>query len=189
MQTLRLITTEKQLKLLEAIVYSKDEKLGVRKLAEKLGMNPGYVSVILKKMENEKLILEGKIQNTPGLQAIRFLFNVERLSLAWKRLRLLKIRGFGVYGSWAKGTNNADSDLDVWILMEKEPGADALGKIRNVVSKNTDVAEVSIMVLTKARIEELKQKDKLFYSSLLNSFRIGGDELAGFTRMFRKRTN
>jgi predicted nucleotidyltransferase len=175
MQTLRLITTDKQLRLLEALLYSDNEKLRVRKLAVQLKMNPGYVSTLLKRMEKEKLVKKGMLCNTnTKLQALRFIFNIDRLTSAWKRLSLIGVLGFGVFGSWAKGTNLHTSDLDVWVMMKSEPDVECLGQLRQILREESGASEVSITILTASRVKQLKNKDQLFYSSLLNSFHIGG---------------
>jgi hypothetical protein len=44
-----------------------------------------------------------------------------------------------------------------------------------MLHNETGASEVSLIVLTPKRINEIKSKDPLFYSTLLNSFIIGGE--------------
>ncbi|MFH0737422.1 MAG: nucleotidyltransferase domain-containing protein [Candidatus Micrarchaeota archaeon] len=176
MQTLRLIATEKKIRLLERLLYS-SEPARVRSSAKELGMNPGYVSTLMKKMSKERLLENGRASADPRIQALRLIFNIDRLVAAWARIRRLGVKGFGVFGSWAKGANTEASDLDVWVKVDKEPGAESTSEIRGLIKQATGAGEVSLITLTENRIAEMRRVDPPFYSTLLNSFHIGGEKI------------
>ena len=178
MQTLHLISTEKKLQLMEQMLYSQENKTRVRFIAKKLGMNPGYVSVIIKKMEKEGILENGRIKNeNPKIKALKIVLNIEKIAKAWQKMRKTGILGFGIFGSWSKGTNTESSDLDVWIKTKNELGVAELSRIRRILKQETGAPEISIIALTNKRIKELKNKDQLFYATLLNSFHIGGEQI------------
>lgn len=178
MQTLRLLTTEKKLRLLEGILFSHGEKVLVRAIAKKLDMNPGYVSILIKKMEVGDIVEKGRVNDgSPRVRSLKIVLNIDKVTGAWEKLKRRKIRGFGVFGSWAKGTNSESSDLDAWIKTDKELGAQDISEIRKILRDETGATEVSLIAFTNDRITEIKEKDPLFYSTLLNSFYIGGEQV------------
>ena len=101
----------------------------------------------------------------------------EKIAKAWQKMRKTGILGFGIFGSWSKGTNTESSDLDVWIKTKNELGVAELSRIRRILKQETGAPEISIIALTNKRIKELKNKDQLFYATLLNSFHIGGEQI------------
>lgn len=178
MQTLRTISTGKKLKLLERVVFSENEEVPVRATAKELGMNPGYVSTILRRMADAGMIHRGKVDGSdPRIRSLKVVMNTEKLFNAWKQVRRRGIRGFGVYGSWARGSNLKSSDLDVWIKTGYELAAVETSVIREILRKETGASEIGLVVLTPERIGKMKSADQLFYSSLQNSFHIGGEDI------------
>ena len=79
-----------------------------------------------------------------------------------------------LYGSWANGTNNKDSDLDLWIQSGSESD-EKVAELRRTVKQFK--AEANIIVLTEKRLGELKERDFVFYCSLHNSFVLWGKGL------------
>jgi len=81
-------------------------------------------------------------------------------------LKKIEALGVGVYGSWSNGSNNEDSDLDVWIKVRKHPSerkvATVSNDVRKILGKN-----VQILILTPERIDRLKKEDPIFYYSLI----------------------
>jgi predicted nucleotidyltransferase len=178
MQTLRLIATEKKVRLLEHLLSGEEEKIRVRAAAQAAGVSAGYVSLLVKRMEQDGLVEHGKLSSEdPRVHALRMLFNADRLARAWPKLRKAGVMGFGVFGSWARGTNGRNSDLDVWIKVRKDLGAADASRMRTLLKGETGVSEASLIILTPQRSGEIKNKDPLFYSTLLNSFIIGGEQV------------
>lgn len=175
MQTFRLITTEKKIRLLEGILYGPEGRIRLRQLATRLGVNAGYASTFMKKMASAGFIRKGQLNvGDPRIRALRMVLNIDRLAGCWPGLKKHGVLGFGVFGSWARGSNGWGSDLDVWINVRKEPTAQEASLLRAILRKEAGASEVSLIVLTPEKTSEIKNKDPLFYSTLLNSFLIGG---------------
>ena len=84
------------------------------------------------------------------------------------------MKGVGIYGSMAKGTNTKDSDIDLWI-MTKPISEENLAKLTRVIMK---FGNIKPLYLTQDKLEILKKNDQLFYHALLfGSITIYGDEL------------
>lgn len=78
------------------------------------------------------------------------------------------VKGLGLYGSWARGTNYQESDLDVWIRADSLPSESVLSRLQNDLSLQSD-SEVNLLALTSEKLEKLMIEDTPFYNSLLMS--------------------
>ena len=88
-----------------------------------------------------------------------------------------KIIGMGVYGSYAKGTNDENSDIDIWIKSKGPLKEDDIAKFEYEMSKKLG-ARLNVTVLYPKKIERLKKDDKEFYYSIASgSFLIRGEGL------------
>ena len=74
-------------------------------------------------------------------------------------------KGIGIYGSWAKGTNNAESDVQLWILVEhnNQLYAPYITEYRDDLS-----GKLGYKVLTKPITKDMIPRDKeiSFYREL-----------------------
>jgi predicted nucleotidyltransferase len=156
-------------KIIEFIVDNPTKRIRVRELAKQLGLSPAHISKTLKILVAHNMLKNNKADlSNPYVKALKIFFNVNKIveKNVVKKLKELEALGAGVYGSWSNGTNYEDSDLDIWIKVEKRleemKVASVSNKIRKVIGKN-----VQILVLTKERIERLKREDPIFYYSLV----------------------
>ena len=78
------------------------------------------------------------------------------------------VKGLGLYGSWARGTNHQESDLDLWIRADSLPFESDLARLQKDLSRQVE-SEVNLLVLTPEKLERLKREDKPFYNSLVMS--------------------
>ena len=92
------------------------------------------------------------------------MLNLEIIDLS--TLSLGSARGLGLYGSWARGMNHQESDLDVWIRADSLPAESELARLQKDLSQQAD-CEVNLLVLTPEKLERLKREDKPFYNSLV----------------------
>ncbi|MCX8183028.1 MAG: nucleotidyltransferase domain-containing protein [Crenarchaeota archaeon] len=156
-------------RIIEYVLDNPSKTIRVRELAKNLKVSPAYASRSLKLLRKLKIIRNGKADlSNPLTRALKTLLNVKRLidKRIVKTLQTLEIVGAGVYGSWASGTNTEDSDVDIWIRVDKHPGelkvAIASAEIRGLLNKN-----VQLLVLTPERLERLRVSDPSFYYSLV----------------------
>jgi len=84
---------------------------------------------------------------------------IDSLDLGW-------VKGMGVFGSWAAGTNTYESDFDSWVLVEAYPSEFELAQLQKDLRLMTG-AEVNMIVLTRGKLEDLKATDPPFYNSLV----------------------
>lgn len=155
-------------RIIEFIMDTPAKKIKIRELARLLRISPAHVSRTLKVLSKYNIIKDNKVDiSNPYVRALKIFLNIKKIVEKGiiKRLKKLKARGAGIYGSWAMGTNYEDSDLDIWIKVDKHPGeikvATVSNEIRRALGRN-----VQMLVLTPERIERLKKEDPIFYYSL-----------------------
>jgi predicted nucleotidyltransferase len=172
-----LFKTEERAKILSYVMFH--NAFSVAEVSKTTGITKGLVSRYLHSlMEHGLLQREGRmyspLDGAPS-RAIKLLLNLERIDLS--ALNLSYTKGLGLYGSWAKGTNHQESDLDVWIKADSLPPENNLAKMQRDLSLQTS-SEVNLLVLTPEKLERLKKEDPPFYNSLImNSVTLKGETL------------
>ena len=104
-------------------------------------------------------------QSPVGIAARRLLnivFLDEHLTFsAWAK-------GIGMYGSFARGTNTMESDLDIWILVETyyQDLEFKIAELQHDLSHTLGI-EVHTLLLTKEKLSDLARKDAPFYQEFM----------------------
>jgi predicted nucleotidyltransferase len=180
MKLSELFSTPQRKKLLEEVLSHPSRKVKTSKLASETGLSLGLASNYLKLLKKEGLVKEKVNLENPEVQSLKRLLNLNALFEAGVpsiiKKNLPGIKGVGVYGSWASGTNTEDSDLDVWVKTQKKPGDPLIARTRRKIEEKTGT-RTSILMLTSKRLEELKENDKPFYSSLFHSTVLWGERI------------
>jgi predicted nucleotidyltransferase len=155
-------------RMLEFIFDNPNKKIKVRELARHLKLSPAYVSRTLKIFTKNSLIKENNADlSSPYVRTLKIFFNMKKLFEKDAIMLLKKISSdAGVYGSWANGSNYEDSDLDIWIKVDKHPGEMKVATVSNDIRRILG-RSVQILVLTPERIDRLKREDPIFYYSLV----------------------
>ena len=125
-----------------------------------------------KKEKNKKIIY---INNGNVLiKSVRSLINLEKLLKTKSFNKLKKIGPIGVYGSFANGTNDKDSDLDLWIYTNKNLMGfqDTLRELENELN-----VKANLLVLNRNKISELKKDDREFYMRLKLTSTLFGEDI------------
>jgi len=158
------------------------EPAHIRYIAEKLGASPGYIDSIIKFLRKNDLVKEKKVKNrkiislNPNsifLRNIRSLINIEKISKNVDFKRLLKIGEVGTYGSYANGTDDSLSDIDIWIYTKRKMlyVQDITTKLEKSIGK-----KVNFIILNKDKLKDLEKNDYEFYIRLkLTSIVFGED--------------
>ncbi len=159
----RLFTTEKRVRILGDILER--DTFGVEEVARKLGVSKGTVSSYLKELAEDGLIeKEGRRFKWSDENARRELKReVSYWTLRKKLLPLRQpwIKALGIYGSFAKGTNREDSDVDIWVLLDNESPI-LIGELQEKLEEATG-RRVDLMVLTEKKLKRLKNENPYLY--------------------------
>lgn len=169
-----------QYKIIEYLLSDTSRNLKVVEIAKAANTGKGYVSKTLKSLENDGLIEKGRIDvSNPRITAMKILINMNKIVDAGviKKIGKLDVIGAGIYGSWASGKNNQESDIDIWIKpREKIKEADIATVSRQI--RESLNANPQILVLDSDRIKQLKMNNMVFYHSLIfGSIQIFGEPL------------
>jgi predicted nucleotidyltransferase len=161
-----IFSTKERIKILKAIIFRKGN-LNVNNIANQLRLSKGllskYFDILVRKGILKKVNKKFSVADFSFVRAIRILFNVTDINpKVFKKYPFVK--SVGLYGSCAKGENDEDSDVDLWIMVE-DTSEERLASLRTEL--NRKVRNVRILFLTKEKIEKLKEEDTMFYHSLV----------------------
>jgi len=145
---------------------SERKSVTVQSTAEATGVSKPVVSRYLNALREQGLCDRTRrkiswVQSPRGSAVKRFLNIVlldEHLpSPEWAK-------GIGIYGSWARGTNTRESDLDLWILVDTY-SRDLEFQVAGFQHELAHVLgyEVHTLILTREKVSELSRKDAPFY--------------------------
>ena len=163
----RLTSTTQRLAILNAVVFS-TKPLSVNALAQQLKVSKGLVSRYLDWLVQEGLgrKVDGKFTlldtAPPVVKGLRILLTLGRLKTGvFKKYPF--VQSVGLYGSCAKGDNTEDSDLDLWVRVTPAREEDLA---RLTAELRRTIGAVSVLLLSDAKLKQLKQRDPLFYHAL-----------------------
>lgn len=175
-----LLSTEERERILEHLLRHPSEKINMNKVARELGLSPGQVHKYVSILRGEGLVEKDEWKEGPLAHSLRLLFNIKRIGearIVWiLRKEFPDVKGIGVFGSWASGTNIEGSDLDIWVKTGKEPDELAVAKARKKLEAEVGVP-VDIVVATPERMRHFREKSDAFYFALYNGRMLWGEGL------------
>lgn len=157
----------------EILSYILDHPSGnyrVREIAKRFKVSVGSVSQFFALLKRKGILKRrGDIfsvnLNNPLVKTIKILLNVSRLDIAPLK-RIPDLMGIGLYGSWADGTNNEDSDIDIWVRVEKKPAEDIIARAsRRMIERMR--RNVQLLIVDPVKNRMLRENDPIFYYSLV----------------------
>ena len=164
-----LFSTKERIRILEKIIYTKLQ-LSVNKTAKELGLSKGLVSKFFNILTKEDILIRVGSRGNKFLVLENLYARIIRILLTANRFdpNLFKryefVESVGLYGRSARGTNSDDSDIEIWIRIRKTK-EDELKKLANELKEKYE--RIKPLFLTKVKLKILKEKDPVFYYSLL----------------------
>lgn len=160
-----IFSTSERIRILDVVIYRKGS-ISVNSIASQLRLSKGLVSKYLDILAREGILkrANGKfivIESALG-KGIRILLNIRKLPLSLFKKHSF-VKSAGLYGSCAKGENNEESDIDLWIRVD-DVTEEKLAKLSSELNKKAENPKT--LFLTDKKIEKLKKEDELFYHSL-----------------------
>jgi len=174
----KIFSTKERIKILQAVIFS-EKPISVNVIAAKIKISKGLVSkyfdVLVKEGVAKRSNSKYQIVNSSITKGIRILLNVKNIRIGiFKKYDF--VEAVGLYGSCAKGENNEESDIDIWIKI-KEVSDHKIASLTTELSKK--IRNVKPLFLTVKKIEKMKKEDALFYHSLaFGSIVLHGDKNA-----------
>ncbi len=161
-----LLSTRERVKLLRGVIYNTG-LLSVNKIAVATNLSKSLVSMFFKILAKEKIF--GKKQNkffvkdNLNTKAVKLLLNLSSVNPTIFR-EYKFVESAGIYGSFVKGNNTEDSDIDLWVLTEKTK-EENLAKLTSELQRRINRG-IKLLYLTREKLDALKKEDKVFYYSL-----------------------
>lgn len=173
----RIFSTKERIKIIKHVIY-KANTFGVSDTARELGLSKALISKYFENLANDGIIKKENskflVRDNVKAKSIKILLNLNEFDISlFKKYKF--VLGVGLYGSLTKGTNNEDSDIDIWVKI-KETNQLELANLTNKLSKR--YKNIKPLFLTIEKIEMLKKEDPLFFYSLIfGSIKLYGGEL------------
>jgi len=164
------------MKILKSIIFNTGS-VSVNSTARNTGLSKGLVSKYFEILTKAGVLkrADGKltVSDSSITKGIKVLLNIESIDIRLFR-KFLFVDSVGLYGSCAKGENNTDSDIDIWIKI-KATSDENLALLSSLVHRNP--ANSKILFVTGEKIRKMQEEDELFYHSLVfGSIVLIGDE-------------
>lgn len=161
-----LLSTKERVSILRKILYERGH-ISVTKTARELNLSKGLVSKFVEIMARDGLLVRrGKkilVYENIKVRTLKILLNLSVFD--WRFFRKHSfVKSAGIYGSVTKGTDTENSDIDIWIFVEKTK-EENLARLTSELKKS--YGNVKPLYLTEEKIQYLKSGDAVFYHSLI----------------------
>ena len=161
--------TKRNLEILSLVIY---EKFHIRDIATRLKISPakvhgaiqlfkkyGLIRIVKEKNRNIVFVNE----NSLLLKRIKSLMNLYRLLSSKHFKKLRKYGKVGIYGSFIKGEDDKESDIDLWLLTDN--------KNKEIIEINRSLEKevgrrINLLLLNSKKLRYLREKDYEFYLRL-----------------------
>ncbi len=166
------IFSESNVRILKLV--AEHDGLHIREIAEKAGINPATAHGAIKLFEEMGFVSEKRIKNRKAvfinkesiiLGKIKSLLNIFEILNSRSFKSLEKYGTVGIYGSFARGEDTAESDIDLWLYSNKKQDLMKLKAITRELEKRFG-KEVKLLVLDDEKIKKIKKDDPEFYFRL-----------------------
>ena len=160
-----LFSTNQRIRILQAVIFRTDS-VSVNNIASQLRLSKGLVSKYFQILLKQKILKKEKgklvVSETPSVRAIKILLNVKGVD-ARIFSKYPFVTAAGLYGSCARGENNEESDVDLWIRIKDVEETKAASLTAAI---NRKIKNAKILLLSDKRLEKIKKEDTMFYHSL-----------------------
>src|SRR3989338_8799934 len=154
MNITELFSSYERVKIMENIIY-KTEPFTVNKTAKELKLSKGLLSKFLRILVKNNILKKQrnnfKVEDNLNVKKVKIFLNLDSLDFDFNKYPFIK--GVGLYGSYAKGTNTEASDIDVWMSLNNASEKD-LSNLKNKLRDKYN--NINILFLDKNKLEKLK---------------------------------
>jgi len=173
----KLLSSRERERILNNVLFKQDY-IGVADVSRSHNVSKGFVSKFFSLLSKERILKKTNakyaILDNLKVRQLKILFNL-RLFADFRFRKYPFVKGVGIYGSCAKGENTEDSDVDVWIKIDKTDERE-LAKMTGALKKLS--ARISPLYLSDEKIKVLSKEDPPFYNSILHgSIKLYGEDL------------
>ncbi len=181
----KLFTSKTRMRILELLIFNPDREFHLREISREVKITPIYVKKELQKLKELNLVLKSKKGNLSIFQINRNSLIFAELKsifikteyfgdLIKKSLKKLKIDFAFIFGSFAKGIESRESDIDLFVIGDVKE--DELTDIIQKIEKQTG-REINYILWKKSLFMKRAKKHHLLNEIGKNSvIMLVGDE-------------
>ncbi len=156
-------------------VILEEGDLSPSSIARKLGVSKSLVSMVLSDLKKSGILKRGKLDKRKAEIAMRVLLLRKVLELDFSKIgKKFDLKGIGIFGSYARGSFNEESDIDVWVYLNRKLSQMELAKLRKELERKFG-REVDLVVIDGKKFEEMKRRKSPLFYEILNSIVLWGD--------------
>lgn len=172
-----LLSTKERERILNDVLFKQGE-ISVAEVSQRLRVSKGFVSKFFSLLSKERILKKSKnkyiVLANINVRLLRILFNL-RLFTDFNFRKFPYVKGVGIYGSCAKGENSEDSDIDIWIKIDKTNERE-LAKLTGSLMKLS--GRISPLYLSEEKLGVLRGEDPIFYNSVEHgSIKLYGEDI------------
>lgn len=173
----KLLSSIERENILNEVLF-KEGDISVVDVSRTLEISKGFVSKFFSILAGEKITKKSKnkyvVLDTLKVRSLRILFNL-KLFADFNFGKYPFVRSAGIYGSCTKGENTEDSDIDIWVKIDKR-NEEELAKLTGSLKRLS--GRISPLYLTKEKLVILKKEDPPFYNSIVHgSIKLYGEDI------------
>ena len=167
-----------EFKILNYFMDNPTTPLYVNDISRKLKVSSGSVSTFVNKAAKNNLLIKKVVGNTHlyrlnnDLPIVRnfkissFLINIEKINLIQEFLKLDdSIISIVIYGSYANGTYDEKSDVDIIIISDKKTNLQSVLQ----ASENKLKKTINVEIFNLAEWKKISKENRAFYNSVIKS--------------------
>jgi len=163
-------------KLLRIFLQTSDRGFYTKEIMRQTGIGAGTVNTFLHNLQKENILtkevignvhlykLNNELEIVKHLKIVHTLIEFEQNDFVGQFLKSDEtVSSIILYGSHANGENDSKSDIDLLILINKKKSYTTL---LQVLEKKLN-KQISLQQMTIPDWQKLKEKDKIFYESII----------------------
>ncbi len=165
-------------KLLRIFLHTPDRGFYTKEITRQTGISVGTVNNFLRNIQKDDILIKDVVGNVhlyklnnelelvKHLKVVHTLLEFEQQHLTEQILKWYKsIISIILYGSHASGNNDSKSDIDLLFFINKKK---SYATLLQVLEKKLN-KPISVQQMTILEWQKLKEKDKIFYESILEN--------------------
>jgi len=172
-----LFSTKERVSLLFAIIYGSGE-IRIRDLARRAKTSPAQAHKYVLILERNGILKNRKLAESAKTRELRALLNLKKIEDSGTvdaiRKAFPKPIGIGVFGSWANGTNNSESDIDLWVRVPQKADEARVAAAKKAVEAKLG-SKADLIVVSPEMQSGLRLKSEAFYYSIYHGKVLWGE--------------
>lgn len=166
----KLFSTKEREKALLYLLNNPSRPHRVRDVAKRLSISLGSISGFFAILKKNKILRRSGNEfyvntSNPLTKAAKLMINVMSLDVSPLK-RIPGLEGVGVFGSCANGMNREESDIDLWVKVDKSVDVD-IAALASRQMKEKMKRNVQLLILDPEKLAQLKEEDPIFFYSLI----------------------